>query len=294
MSEEIWVGGVPEHFNAPWHMAAEQGALKGGGLEVTWRDMPGGTGQMIRALDTGELDLAVLLTEGIVRHIARGSSARIVGTFTSSPLRWGVHVAADGPIQALSELRGGRFAISRPGSGSHTMAFVLADQQGWLPQGRPRFVEVGGLEGGIEALRDGRADAFLWEKLMSKPQVDAGRWRLIGECEAPWPSFVMAASGQALGDEAKMEAIGRAIERVAAFCPTERVPDEAFRDWIEDRYRLADEDVLRWSDEATWACERAVSERALVEAVISLHRLALIDQRPGAAALVAPGCELRP
>ena len=291
---EIRAGGVPEHYNAPWHMAHEQGALGGAGYEVGWQDMPGGTGQMIRALDAGELDLAVLLTEGIVRHIARGAEARIVGTFTSSPLRWGVHVDADGPIDGLGDLRGARFAISRPGSGSHIMAFVLADQQGWLPEGRPRFVEVGDLEGGVEALRQGRAEGFMWEKLMSKPQVDAGRWRLVGECLAPWPSFVMAASGQALADEEKMAAIGEVVEQVAAFCPTERVPDEAFRDWIEDRYRLADEDVLRWSDEATWACERAVSEAALLEVVLTLHRLELIEARPGAAALVGGGCELRP
>lgn len=58
------VGGVPEHFNLPWRLAIEEGAFKNIGMDVHWSDMTGGTGQMIRGLETGSLDLAVLLTEG--------------------------------------------------------------------------------------------------------------------------------------------------------------------------------------------------------------------------------------
>ena len=35
------------------------------------------------------------------------------------------------PIMSLDELDGANFAISRLGSGSHTMAFVMAKQRGW-------------------------------------------------------------------------------------------------------------------------------------------------------------------
>lgn len=31
------VGGVPEHFNRPWHMAREQGLWAEQGLSVSWR-----------------------------------------------------------------------------------------------------------------------------------------------------------------------------------------------------------------------------------------------------------------
>ena len=45
-------------------------------------------------------------------------------------LRWGIHVAKDSPIQTLEDLKGKKYAISRPKSGSHLMAYVNADNLG--------------------------------------------------------------------------------------------------------------------------------------------------------------------
>ena len=58
------IGGVPEHFNLPWLRLAESGALDD--LGVAWRDVPEGSGAMAAALRAGELDAAMLLTEGAV------------------------------------------------------------------------------------------------------------------------------------------------------------------------------------------------------------------------------------
>ena len=58
------VGGVPEHFNLPWRLAIEDGKFREFGLNLHWADMGGGTGQMIRGLETKSIDIAVLLTEG--------------------------------------------------------------------------------------------------------------------------------------------------------------------------------------------------------------------------------------
>src|SRR5690606_27007670 len=91
----IRIGGVPEHFNVPWHVALES-SPEVAGWTVEWRDYPGGTGDMCRAMERDEIDVAVLLTEGVVRHIHDGGPARLVGTYTASPLIWGIHVAADG------------------------------------------------------------------------------------------------------------------------------------------------------------------------------------------------------
>ena len=59
------IGGVPEHFNLPWRLAIEDGDFQKNGVEIHWADMSGGTGQMIKGLQTGSIDIAVLLTEGI-------------------------------------------------------------------------------------------------------------------------------------------------------------------------------------------------------------------------------------
>ena len=52
------IGGVPEHFNLPWRNAIEEGAFQSLGLELHWSDMTGGTGQMIRGLETGSIEEA--------------------------------------------------------------------------------------------------------------------------------------------------------------------------------------------------------------------------------------------
>jgi len=50
----IRVGGVPEHFNSPWHIAMESGAFEEAGLRVEWSTIDTGTGTMCEALNWGE------------------------------------------------------------------------------------------------------------------------------------------------------------------------------------------------------------------------------------------------
>ena len=49
----------------------------------------------------------------------------------------------------------------------------------------------------------GNADVFFWEKFMTKPLVDAGRFRRVGEFVAPWPAFVVCASNSALASTSR-------------------------------------------------------------------------------------------
>lgn len=36
---QIRIGGVPEHFNLPWHLAIEDGAFKEAGIDLQWQDI---------------------------------------------------------------------------------------------------------------------------------------------------------------------------------------------------------------------------------------------------------------
>jgi ABC-type nitrate/sulfonate/bicarbonate transport system substrate-binding protein len=188
------IGGVPEHFNLPWHLAIEEGRFSDAGIDLHWVDCPGGTGEMAQGLAEGKLDLALPLSEGAVAGIARGVPMRILQWYVLSPLIWGIHVPAVSDIDSLEALRGQRFAISRYGSGSHLMAFVSARQMGWDPADGLRFVEVGNLDGAIESFRHGQAEGFLWERFTTQPYVDQGLMRRVGECPTPWPAFALAAS----------------------------------------------------------------------------------------------------
>ena len=78
------IGGVPEHFNLPWRMAIEEGRFRKEEIHLHWSDMGGGTGQMIRGLETGSLDIAVLLTEGITKAVLQGLNAKIIQTYCKS------------------------------------------------------------------------------------------------------------------------------------------------------------------------------------------------------------------
>lgn len=261
-SEPIRVVGVPEHFNLPWHMALQPQGGDSLPVPFTWTDAPGGTGDMCRALSEGTADLAVLLTEGIIKHIAGGGDARIVGTYTETPLVWGIHVAAKGPIQSTDDLRGARYAISRIGSGSHLMAALDAAQRGWET---PEFVVVGTLEAAREALANNKADAFMWEKTMTLPFVHSGEWRRVGEFSGPWPAFVIAASDDLL--ERGVEWFPALSEHLSAACARADQEREATVAFIGDKYNIPVEDILTWLDETRWRCEPTVSRTMLAKVV---------------------------
>lgn len=196
----IRVGGVDEHFNLPWKLAIEAGAFETLGIDVQWTNCPGGTGQIADALESGSIDLATCLTEGILTAIAAGHRCRLHSLWVESPLDWGIHVAHDSPITDVEQLRDAsvKFAISRPGSGSELMSLVLADQRRWawpLPAAAERFVTVQTIEGAVEALAVARtAHAFLWNKSMTTAHPTLRR---IGEILTPWPSFVVVVGATA-------------------------------------------------------------------------------------------------
>src|SRR5258706_12606274 len=115
---ELKVGGVPEHFNLPWHLGLEAGVPQRIGVGLTWRDYPDGSGAMAAALRAGELDAALLLTEGAVAGVANGGGFTIAGLYTGSALIWGIHVAARARFMRGGDFCGARFGCSSLGAGS--------------------------------------------------------------------------------------------------------------------------------------------------------------------------------
>ncbi len=287
LMKTLTVGGVPEHVNLPWYLAVEEGRFEDLGLDVRWKDCPAGTGQMCEGLESGELDVALLLTEGAVAHIGNGGTCRIVGTFVETPLIWGIHTRADAPFEDPEGLRGRRYGISRKGSGSHLMAFVDAAQRGWPPEDHPKTVKVGGLGGALDAFREGRIDAFMWEKYMTKPLVDDGHLKRVGTCTAPWPAFVLAARPLAvenLGEElgGVMARVARESEALAA--APERVVEE-----VVARFGLLAQDVEAWLLQTRWDCRASVSEAALRQAARHLVGVGVLEREPDLKGLTAPG-----
>jgi len=195
--KQLKIGGVPEHFNLPWHLALEEGLFQKAGVSVAWIEFPEGTGAMNKALRAQEIDLAVILTGGVIKDIANGNPSKILQLYVSSPLLWGVHVSHESPFKAIDELQFAKAAISRYGSGSHVMAHVQAKQRGW-DTSKLDFEVVNTLENAVEALTNGEADYFMWEHFTTKPIVDAGVFRRLGDFPTPWSCFVIAGNPTAI------------------------------------------------------------------------------------------------
>ena len=191
MTIPLRVGGVPEHFNLPWRLAVDDDAFAVTGAAVEYSDFPAGTGELTRALRDNELDIALVLTEGAVADILQHDKNRLVKIYVSSPLTWGIHVAATSDIKRVADIRGRRVAISRYGSGSHLIAIVDTATRGW-PTDNMNFVVIDNLDGARKALASGRADVFLWERHMTQPLVDSGEFRRVGQREVPWPAFAVS------------------------------------------------------------------------------------------------------
>jgi ABC-type nitrate/sulfonate/bicarbonate transport system substrate-binding protein len=199
----IKIAGVPEHFNLPWHLCIEDGEFNAVGIDLQWTDVPEGTGKMCQMLRSGETDIAVVLTEGIVKDITEGNSAKIVQIYVQSPLIWGIHVSNDSSHHNVSELKNKKVAISRMGSGSHLMSLVNAANQLWKPEDL-QFEIVNTIDGAVDSLTKGKADYFMWERFMTQPLVDQKVFRRIGECPTPWPCFVIAVRNELLVSDPKL------------------------------------------------------------------------------------------
>jgi len=71
------------------------------------------------------------------------------------------------------------------------MTYVHANEHGWAKETIP-FEVVHTIDGAVKALTNETADYFMWEHFMTKPLVDSGIFRRLGDCPSPWPSFVIA------------------------------------------------------------------------------------------------------
>ena len=245
-AEPLKLGGVPEHFNLPWHLALASDELSD--IAATWEDQAGGTGQMLAKLESGELDMVSILTEGTVAAIERGVAITMIQVYVATPLQWGVFVPAQSSFTEVSQLEDARIAISRFNSGSHLMAFIHAQQHGWKLSDE-QFVVIGNLDGAVASFAAGESDLFLWEQHMTKPLVTSGAFRQLAMIETPWPSFVIAARDEVL--TGRTAEVGRIVDAVtSAAVGLHDIPDVAHT--ISERYGLEDETTRSWLETTTF------------------------------------------
>jgi len=268
----VKIVGVPEHFNLPWHMAIEDGAFEDRGIRLEWTDVPEGTGKMAQMLQDGETDLAIILTEGIVKSISQGNPSKIVQVFVASPLLWGIHVAANSTRNSIEDLKEDKVAISRMGSGSHLMAYINAQNQGW-DTGSLQFEIINNLDGAVESLTSGSNAYFMWEHFTTKPLVDNGTFKRVGDCPTPWPCFVITASNKFL--ETKSGLVPHILEVINNYTSEfKQIP--SIDRTLANRYEQQLEDIQEWLSNTDWGQDQLQIE-TLIAVQQRLFDLDLIE-----------------
>ena len=301
-SSPLRIGYVPEHYLLPLHLTTFP-------FPVTLIPCPSGTGQMITMLRNNELDLAIGLTEGWVAGLLSPTSPTdkgysIVGSWVSTPLRWSIVTGSTRPdINSVADLESHRrVGVSRMGSGSHIMAFVLAQQEGWLKEQKSSSPSSADLTpiplGPFADLRAGvnnssereeaRADFFMWEHFTTKPYWTSSSTSLdpplkhIGEIWTPWPSWHIAASTSTFRDvstDSRLSSVFKALDAGI----------ESFRKDTENAIRMlgtgeagchyGEEDAREWIKDVEFAKgTRGVSKGVMGKVVDVLKGAGVVEK----------------
>jgi hypothetical protein len=144
------------------------------------------------------------------------------------------------------------------------MAYVQARRRGWNPS-ELSFEEVHTLDKAVTALSKGTADYFMWEHFTTKPIVDAGIFRRLGDFPTPWSCFVVA------GHEDFIEEHGPTVDSILDIINTvtadfKNIP--SIDRTLAHRYEQKLEDIQQWLAMTTWS-----------QSPISKDELSLIQSR---------------
>lgn len=271
---KIRLGGVPEHFNLPIHLAKERGVFSSRGVDLEWTDFGGGTGQMTKALRDNDVDACILLTEGVITDIVKGNPSKIISEYVTTPLTWGIHTGINNSLINYRDIFDKQYAISRFGSGSHLMAIVDAESKGHKLS-KDQFSVIKDINGALPSLDSLETDVFYWEKYTTKPFVDNGQLRRVGEYNTPWPCFVIAATDKILKEHP--DSIIRMLRTIHDECD-KFMHDDSNVQLVSERYDQKIKDVERWYNSTEWAIHGWVSEKMIKSVLFHLQLAEIINK----------------
>ncbi|KAN0099826.1 uracil-DNA glycosylase-like protein [Hyaloscypha variabilis] len=273
-AQKLKIGYVPEHFSTPLYFAE-----KHFGLDAELIPFPSGTGHMITSLRAGEIDVGVGLTEGWVAGLGKegvegDGGYRIVGTYVETPLCiWAISTGAKREIKSIADLKDGKIGVSRIGSGSYVMGFVLANQQGWLSSSSSPFevIPLQTFDKLRAAVNDSSADFFMWEHFTSKKYYDNGEIKKLGEIYTPWSSWkIVARTGIGEGDQ-RLEEMFEKIDRGVRYFEGNK--EESVR-YISGKLDYSAQDAREWLKTVRFAKSTKGVDVKVIEKTVDVLRKA--------------------
>ncbi|KXN91621.1 hypothetical protein AN958_12473 [Leucoagaricus sp. SymC.cos] len=271
------IGYVREHFLSPLLQFEEKDA----GKTFKLVECPSGTGQLISRLTNDEIDVAIALTDPLISGIAKGSKAyQLVGSYVSTPLNWAVITGINSQYKEISDLKDTKIGISRFGSGSYTMAYVMALQNGW-PTDNLQFQVNNDIRGLIDSVNDESTSAFMWEWFTTKPFADAGEVRFIGSVPTPWPSWLIAAHPERAKSEDLRKFLQGLTSHVQAFnSPESRA--ESNINFVKEKFGYPEEDIKAWQKTVGYFVDcQELSKKTILDTLSVLEKAGVVKAPVG-------------
>ena len=154
------------------------------------------------------------------------------------------------------------------------LSYVRADQEGWDTTNL-KFNIIGDIYGGLWALENNEAQAFLWEKYTTHPYTEQKKCRYIDEVVTPWPCFVIAVRKEVLDKyPEELEKMCSIVNEKAA----EIKKNENVIDLICWRYNLRHGQVQNWLNETDWNYDGIEYPLAFTKTISYLLKLNLISE----------------
>ena len=155
------------------------------------------------------------------------------------------------------------------------MAYVNAKNNNWNLKKDLNFEVIKNLDGAVKGLTDNKADYFMWEKFTTKPLVDNGTFRRIGNCPSPWPCFVIAVRNDFL--ETHKDEVKTILDIVNdTTIDFKNIP--SIDKTISNRYDQELEDVQEWLTLTEWSQE-LIDEQTLQNVQDQLFDLNIISEK---------------
>ena len=134
---------------------------------------------------------------------------------------------------------------------------------------------VKNLDGALEALPEDKAQYFMWEHFTTKPYVDNGTFRRVGDCPSPWPCFVIAATDSFYkSNKNEVKKILSTLNSV-----TENFKDtHQLTEILAKKYQQKEKDVALWLEKTEWS-QNQIKEETIKETQNQLFNLNLINKK---------------
>jgi ABC-type nitrate/sulfonate/bicarbonate transport system substrate-binding protein len=127
----------------------------------------------------------------------------------------------------------------------------------------------------VEALTQGQADYFMWERFMTKPLVDKGIFRKVADCPTPWPCFVIAVRNEFL--EQHRQTVALLLEIINnTTLEFKEIP--SIDRTLASKYNQQLEDIQAWLSLTKWA-QKPLEEKVLNKIQNQLYDLKIIEKK---------------